>query len=98
MGEVQLNSWQSVENLVSGLRACRWNQPSHDFPTKQVLRPPRADRYTRADLLGGPDGEFAVAGVDGASVACFRMDLEVRSSAGCTSGRNAPRRMSPCSV
>jgi len=58
-GAIQLNSWQSVENLI--------------------LRPPRSDMYTRDDLLGGPDGEFAVVGVDGASIACFRMDVEARS-------------------
>ena len=59
-GAVQLNSWQSVENLI--------------------LRPPRSDMYTRDDLLGGPDGEFAVVGVDGASIACFRMDVEARAA------------------
>ena len=58
-GAIQLNSWQSVENLI--------------------LRPPRSDMYTRDDLLGGPDGEFAVVGVDGASIACFRMDVEARA-------------------
>ena len=38
----------------------------------------RSDAYTRDDLLGGADGEFAVVGIDGASVPCFRMDVEVR--------------------
>ncbi len=45
-----------------------------------ILRPPRSSTYTRDDLLGGPDGEFAVVGVDGASLACFRMDVDVRAS------------------
>ena len=60
-GSIQLNSWQSVENLI--------------------LRPPRSDSSTRDDWLGGPDGEFAVVGVDGASIACFRMDVEARARA-----------------
>lgn len=65
----------------------------------KVLRPPRADKYTRADLLGGPDGEFAVAGVDGASVACFRMDLEVRGLRWLHSCAKRPARpLHPCSV
>ncbi len=47
-----------------------------------ILRPPRSDTYTRDDLLGGPDGEFAVVGVDGASLPCFRMDVEARAAGG----------------
>jgi hypothetical protein len=47
-----------------------------------ILRPPRSDSYTRDDLLGGPDGEFAVVGVDGASLPCFRMDVEARAAGG----------------
>jgi hypothetical protein len=46
-----------------------------------ILRPPRSDQYTQDDLLGGGSGEFAVVGVDGASLPCFRMDVEVRGAA-----------------